>query len=596
MKRVVAIVMPELFRYALPSEEPHREGLAALYVEGSVQGDGFVAAVDAAAHARGVRVGMRVSEAMARTAHVAFRSVAPSRIVSALADVADVASSVGSPVEVLFDDTVLVDCTGASHLFGGEAALVETLAARVAELMGAHAKSLAIALADGPFHAQIVARSHSHGGLGHVVAHVVPSGASAEAIANVSLQLLTKVLHQPVVDSHEWLSKRGGLAKDVWPPRERHPFVETMERLGVRTFGALAALSPGQLLSRIEALTKKSEFADTSKIAERLLRWITGEDPRPLVPFVRALVLSDMATFEDGVENSAQLLFALRALLSRLSARLRGRRQATNRVDLTIHYDKSYVRVREGASAGVEDTLFVDLPAALSHTEDLFRAIKAKLEAFELRAPCLTVEVTLSRIASAEGVQLDLSRDARIHPEALPALLSELSAEIGAERVGILIAVDDHRPEARSRLEWPADGGVLGTQRLPRRARKKKPLSEALFDPKSFGPEEPTRLLSQPIPLHKDARELVRGASLRIGPDDYVIESVAFERRLDAVAWWTTESPRRDYWRLELRAAQPPARANRQRSSEEPRTSGVVWAWAFVDKQTSETFLHGYWE
>lgn len=587
MRRVVAIVLPELFRYALPTAESQHQGVAALYVEGGVdvQGDGLVAAVDAAARARGVRVGMRVSEAMARTAHVIFRSIAPSRIVSALADVADVASGVGSPVEVLFDDTVLVDCTGVAHLFGGEAALVDSLAARLGELMGPLAKNLSIALADGPFHARVVA----HTARSYAVSaeapccSVVPSGASAEAIANVSLQLLVKLLHQPVVDGPSWASA-SGLSKDVWPPRERHPLVETMDRLGVRTFGALASSNRAQLLSRIEALTTKHTFADSTKVAENLLRWLDGEDPRPLVPFARALVLSDRALFEDGVESSAQLLFALRALLSRLSARLRGRRQATNRVDLTIHYDKSYVRVREGEGASMDDTLFVELPAALSHTEDLFRAIKAKLEAFELRAPCLAVEVTLSRIASAEGVQLDLSRDARIHPEALPALLSELSAEIGAERVGVLVSVDDHRPEARSRLEWPADGGVLGAGpagRKPRAPRRKKHVMP-LFDASAFGPEEPTRLLSPPVPLHKDVRELVRGSSLRIGQDDYEILSATFERRLDAVAWWTSESPRRDYWRLELVAARAP--------------SGPVRAWAFVDKLTRETFLHGYWE
>ena len=593
MKRVVAIVLPELFRYALPLAEAHREGVAALYVEapqGEVQGDGLVAAVDAAAHVRGVRVGMRVSEAMARSAHVVFRCVAPSRIVSTLAAVADIASSVGSPVEVLFDDTVLVDCTGVAHLFGGEAALVETLAARITEffvesLAPTAASScpavpaLSIALADGPFHAQVIARAQAvrRG----ACCQVIPPGSSREAIADVSLRFLNEVLHQPVVESHEWLSKRGGLSSEVWPPRGRHPFVETMERLGVRTFGALAALSRGQLLSRIEALTNKSEFADSSKLAERLLRWLDGQDPRPLLPFVRALVLTDKSLFEDGVENAAQLLFALRALLSRLSARLRGRRQASNRIDLTIHYDKSYVRVREREGAPCEDVLFVDLPAALSHTEDLFRAIKAKLEVFLLRAPCLSVEVTLSRIISAEGVQLDLSRDARIHPEALPALLSELSAEIGAERVGILISVDDHRPEARSRLEWPADGGVLGSQpRAPRKPRKKKQVALSLFDAMAFGPEEVTRLLTQPVPLHLEPRELVQGASIRIGRDHYVIASATFERRLDAVAWWTPESPRRDYWRLELTA----------------RSGGLIRAWAFVDKRTSETFLHGYWE
>lgn len=382
----------------------------------------------------------------------------------------------------------------------------------------------------------------------------------------------------------------------------------------MRTFGALAALRRDQLLARVEALTAKLPLLSASNspyalgrapsLAEQLLRWLEGEDPRPLVPMVRAVVLTDRALFEDGVEDAAQLLFALRALMSRLSARLRGRRQATNRVDLALHYDRSFVRVREGEGASTEDALFVDLPAALSHTEDLFRAIKAKLEAFELRAPCVAVEVTLSRIMAAEGVQLDLSRDARVHPEALPALLSELSAEIGAARVGVLTVVDDHRPEARSRLAWPQQGGVLGEARSARKRGKKKHQLAFGEGVSTFGPAEPTRLLGRPVPLHKDVRELVRGATLRIGQDDYVVVSVTFERRLDAVAWWTAESPRRDYLRIELRASPARRPGVRGAALHEDGALGVgvngdeglVLAWAFVDKRTSETFLHGFWE
>ena len=71
----------------------------------------------------------------------------------------------------------------------------------------------------------------------------------------------------------------------------------------------------------------------------------------------------------------------LQRLVSRIAARLEGRGEATRALELVLRGDKGIARLR-----GVEpDTrLRVELPAPLSHADDLLRALRARLESAEL--------------------------------------------------------------------------------------------------------------------------------------------------------------------------------------------------------------------
>jgi protein ImuB len=339
------------------------------------------------------------------------------------------------------------------------------------------------------------------------------------------------------------------------------------------------------------------------------MRWLQGYDPRPLVPFSPAVVLTDKMVFEDGVETAPQLVFAIRGMISRLSSRLTGRRQATNRIDIVLHYDKTMARFSAAEASArasnwrvsnlVEDVtrvaLSVDLPAPLSSTEDLFRAIKAKVETLSLLAPCVALDLSLSRLMEAPALQLDLSRASRVSPEALPALLSELSAELGAERVGMLKLEDDHRPEHGARLEW---SNVLSENRArtARRASVKAQTDLKFSVPK---PEEPSRLLPTPVALgpfgatrdgskRGSSNFLKSGGTLVIDSETFTIRSVQFDRRMDSVVWWTKVSPSRDYLRVELELP-----ASTKRSAE---SAATILAWIYIDRKTGEAFLHGFWE
>lgn len=530
--RVAAIVLPRLAcELAVAEREPSRAPLAVVFSEeedGDTSAAAEVGAVCERARAAGVRPGMRVAEAMARAADLRFERLSRRALVRALGSVAEVAMEFGVTVSISSHapplDTVWVDVTGAAHLFGGEPALLDEIESRVA-VLGHRAR---VAIAGGPNLARSFARfAHFDG-----VPRVSPPGQDKAAVLRLPLSAL------PLPE---------GLGA-------------YFDRLGVRTVADLAKLDRAQLVARLEAFTKAER--ESMPPPFELLAWLEGEDPRPLVPYAPPEVLVEEVGFDDGVETAPQLVFALRNVVSKLSARLVGRRQATGRIDMEIAYDRAIFRLTPSGAIGAEPTerIFVDLPAPLSHTDDLFRAVKAKIERLELAAPAVRIAIALSRITRAPEIQLDLSRDVSVSPDALPALLSELSAEIGTERVGVLSVVDDHRPERRTRLV-----GVTAAK-----------AGQAVLPLDQIEPGEPVRLLPEPFVL--SARPLSSGDTVVIGRDAFVVEKIVFDRRMDCVAWWSNEPCSRDYFRVSLTGA------------------SKAEGWVYVDRVTGETSLQGWWE
>ncbi len=568
-RRIAAVVLPFLASELVRQASPTTAGapLAVVFAEDAVEassGASIVGAVDAHALRLGVRPGMRVSEAMARSAEVRFANLSPRTVRATLAALAEVALGFSPIVEIEAGgperDTIWIDVTGVEHLFGGEASLCEAVRERLAPF----GHQVEVALSDGPFFAQSLARYAS------VVAGVprlCPAGGALRALSPLPVAAL-------------------GLGADS---------VAFFGRLGVLTLADLMRIDRAQLSARLEP------FCRGNPGLEEVLGWLAGRDPRPLVPYEPPLSLVEAMPFEDGVESAPQLVFAARGLISRQSSRLVGRRQATNRIDVCLGYDRAILALRSSArQESPQLELGIDLPSPLSHTDDLFRAVKAKLESLELAAPVVRLSITLTRIVAAPEVQLDLSRDVAVHPDALPALLSELSAEIGTERVGVLELVDDHRPELRSALVGIHEAAERAALRSRAAAKSRARAQLPLFQER--GPSEPARVLPRPIPLgctQEGGRRLSAfqpGTALFVGKDAFTIREVRFDRRLDGVAWWSKGVVRRDYFRVRLACS---ARLGPQRlavSPPAPPSAAIADAWVFLDRHTGEVFLHGWWE
>jgi protein ImuB len=574
VRRVAAIVLPDLACEIVRQRVPVSGPLGVIFEElgGSTAAPPATAvldAVDAEARRVGVKPGQRVVEASALAARLAVHRVTFDELESALGCVAEIALTFGptaavrlardegaSGVEGAAFDTVWLDITGSAHLVGGEEPLLEELLRRVAEL-GYSARA---GVADGPRIAQALARfggsSGGRGGRGgsdSAKYSIASEGEGASAIAPLPVRALP-------IDA------------DV---------LRFLGQLGITTVGDLARLPSAAVAARL---------GPYAAVAMSLIR---GVDDAPLCPYEPPRALEEESTFEEGVESTESLLFVLRGMTSRTGARLKSRGEACAAIDVVIPYDRAIARLRVGERGEkVSDDelalrLHIDLPAPLSDAADLFRAIRTKLERSELCAPAVGLRLELSQITIARVVQLDLSRDVAVDPDRLPALLAELSAEIGPERVGTLAIVDAHRPEARSELT-PAEVEGPGSP----------PPEDA-----AGGPGEPTRLLLEPVSIGR----VQQGAVVVIDGRRYVVERLTFEMRLHAVEWWTSSPVSRDYARAWL-IEKPDARGGG--GAKGRRGAGLIGApgdaasaappcgeaLIFVDRATGEGFLQGWSE
>lgn len=601
-RRIVAIVLPKLAceiaqsraevkgpiailfdPIGAPSRERSHHQMALFEPEFAsrpvVKESAIIGAVSDEARRYGVRPGQRVSEATALVARLNVLTVTFAEIDRALGRVAEVSMAFGTTAAIQLSkggiarggkavpssadapardlsralmleersptgdgpfDTVWIDITGAAHLHGGEESLLDALGERVSAL----GHTVHLAIADGPRIAQSLAR-WGVSEKGHLIA---AEGRGAQALAPLPIRAM------PL-------------------PPDRIAF---LLRVGVLTIGDLVKLPKAEVNARLG--TRGSTA----------LAVASGIDPTPLVPFAPPPVLEEEVLFEDGVHTVEPLLFVLRGASARLSARLEARGEACTRLDVELPYDASIAR-RTLAERGepitpenLREHFHVDLPAPLYSAADLFRVVRTRLERTSLIAPVCAIKISISEIARARKTQLDFARDAHADPNSLPALLAELSAEIGPECVGTLARCDSLRPEGKSALipvkNVDSPAGEM-------RAVARDPLC-------------PSRLLHTPISLGRAGSAVVA-----VTGQLYVIERRRFLARLDDVEWWSDKPCSRDYFRATLSSGtvpqgvrSSPFSQNGSGNSGTPPRSVVSDALIFIDPRTEETFLQGWFE
>jgi len=312
----------------------------------------------------------------------------------------------------------------------------------------------------------------------------------------------------------------------------------------------------------------------------------------------------EQASFEEPVSGVAPLKFALLRLTARLAARLAGRGEAAQTLAVTLLLDPSVARLN-GAPPGLAFEL--GLAAPLWREQELNRAIVARLERLKLPAPTLQLRISVPSVTERATRQLELARmsgegfaGAR-DEDALPVLLAELAGDVGPDRVGLLRCVDSHRPEAQTLLVRPGatSGADAGGRALRRRRERSAP--RAVEPAPTPGPaagvprigggrrvRAPVRLFSPPLPftapLRPEAAIFVEGRA-------YTIARVNFERRLEAVEWWSHRPTSRDYYRL-LLLSEPGGRVPAGGRGE----ASVLEVLVYVDRRTGERYLQGLFD
>lgn len=511
-RRIAAVVLPDLLcEIALRRKPATAPGVAlpslgVVLTEADASASGSsqpkatstLAAVNPAARAFGVRAGQTIAEAHALMARLEIAEVTAGEVVEHLGHVAEAASSFGTVVSIEAPDTAWVDITGAGHLFGGEESLALELSERVRSM-------------------------------GHVARVAVASG---PRLAQAFARWLAPEPERPgvwIIDPEETVARLAPLPVMALPlDRER---VTWLVRLGVHTIGDL------------RAIPRQAAAARLGEHAPEVLDLAHGRDRAPLVAHEPARNLTEQTTWDDPLDGHEPLLFVLRGLVARLSARLEGRHEAVRALELSLVHDRS---IAELQGARPVTTLSFTLASPLWRADDLQRVLGARLARSRVPAPTVGLRLETSAITRAIEQQLDLARglsglgtSAGRGPEKLPVVVAEIAADIGEDRIGVLRVENDHRPECRSRLVPLADVDRLGGARSP------EPMP---FDP----PGCPNRLLARALPVTASLR---LGATLALGRRLYSIRQIEHDHRIEQIDWWTSEPVSRDYLRVWLEGA-----------------------------------------
>jgi protein ImuB len=292
----------------------------------------------------------------------------------------DSASMFSPRVEDTAPDTVVFDLDGLERLWGS----YEQLANKIFQQVLAHGIQANVAVASNPDAAIAAAR-----GLSGIT--VLSHGNQADRLADLPLTVLPV---EPEV-------------------------LETLERWGVRSFGAFAKLPTVEVSERL------------GQYGIQLHKLARGVGTRPLVPYRAALQFIETIELEHEIDSLEPLTFVLTRLVEQLCSRLRTRNLATHEVHLTLN---ECVRV-------------LQLPLPIRNSKLLTKLLVLDLEAHP-PATAVTVVTVETVPAKPRVVQNGLFVPLSPEPEKLQVTLARIAAVVGEENVGSPEVLDTHRPDA----------------------------------------------------------------------------------------------------------------------------------------------------
>jgi len=396
-------------------------------------------------------------------------------------------------------DGLLVDVTGAAHLFGGEAALLRDMAQR---------------LRAGGFAARIA---------------VAPTIGAAWALARHARKALN-IAHPPMLAARLAPLPVRSLRLDA-------DAVLLLERLGLKTVGQLAAV-PRLALAR--------RFATDALGANPLLRLdqAMGRLDEPIAPVRREPPVRVVRRVTEPITHVAILEELLREMAGALCAELETRGLGFRRVRFDgFRVDGGVESVAAGTARAMRD------PA------HLHRLFDGKLETLDAGFGFDAVVLDAERHEPLDDAQVHLLE--REGGDALLArLVDRLSARLGPDRVRRPAPVQSHIPERG--VAWQpalkADGNTRSS-RVKTRGAKTQPErpSFALGTNEIRGVPRPIRLLDRPEPVS------VLYATPEGAPRRFVWRKlshiVARSEGPERIApeWWRERSTARlrDYYRVE---------------------------------------------
>ncbi len=418
-------------------------------------------------------------------------------------------------------DSLLLDITGCSHLFGGEEALLEHIESETRDL----GISVQTGLADTAGAAWALAR--------YVAQSATPlhSGDAIDQEARATRARAVKRRHWERGGAAPRHMARGASQNNIAAPGKTHSAIKSLPVASLRLEASIVDTLSRLGLRHIGDLTGQPRAALARRFGKTLVEHLDkalGSQPEPISPLKAIPHFGVRLSFPDPIGLREDICAAIERLSQRLCTHLKDQGQGARRLMLQCFHTEGTMSAITAGLAKPSDDPERLLPVLLIKVEEIeagFGIDMMRLEALETEAIHAT---------QAKG-QMALNQELRQTPEpsaALDDLIGRIGGRIGLEQITRYHPADSHIPEKGFKILAAAWSDPAPD--WPKAAQKRPPL---LWHPEIVHTEEGRR-----VPREFKWRGRILTTKHAQGP-----ERIAPEWWLDDPNW---RSGVRDYWQV----------------------------------------------
>ncbi len=226
---------------------------------------------------------------------------------------------------------------------------------------------------------------------------------------------------------------------------QKEKLIGFMRKVGLRTVSDFLALPVAAVLRRF------------GKEGEILHDWAGGRRQLCLPPFAPSEIINEIIDADD-LHSLDALVFALRAVLLRVEARLHGRCSAARKLKLTFNLESHDPVVKT-----------LEFTEPLQDARKMLRVAREFLAGFHWESPLVRLELEAQDCVPHLPGQLSLLDDFENKFHDLAHYVARLRARLGEERVGFASLKASHLPERSYSLAWPPQPAPERRDGFPKR-------------------------------------------------------------------------------------------------------------------------------
>ena len=384
-------------------------------------------------------------------------------------------------------DSLMLDVTGLTHLFGGEVALMEKIVGHFQR----RELAVRVSIADTLGAAWAIAHFYRPSSC-----HLIPPGQTVDALQPLPIRALRL-------------------------PEET---VDRLRQLGIGRIGQLEALPRREITSRLGPELIRRWDQAIGHLAEPV------RAHRPPPEFQADWSPEHPTTRRETIEA------AIEQLVARIARQLLARGQGVLRMTCRLEWERGTEALREAASGDLHSTLTVGLFEPTASAGHLVALLQMQWDRLRLPGPISSLSIAAASTAPLILRQREMFAcrgDAARRPSRhIAGLIDRLSSRLGRRSVLHAKLLSDAQPERAYRYE-PLVGG-------PRRRRVRRPEL----------PPRPLRLLPRPLALTATSTTSA-GPPLEFrayGEEHCLAESWGPERI--ETGWWRGRTIGRDYYQI----------------------------------------------